>query len=1536
MRKKLYPPGSTSAGPGHPGGRPGGLPPLSILFAVLVLGCFSLPAAAGVNVWTTTGPYINDHRPAVNCLTWYLNEVYAGTGYSSMDHGLFVTADGGGTWSANQFDIVPVQAARSFLKSSGVPPVFSRVTMLGTNAGLYKQVNGGAWTNEGFSDVSVLRGQYLVDSGRVYRSTNSGGSWTDVTTAGMAVAFIECLAVYVPNNAVAYAGTTTGGVFKTTNGGTSWAPVNTGLPAGRVDSAGVSGSDPNLVYASVFYQGIFRSTDGGGSWSPASGGLPASMTTQGARLVLAVDPANSQILYTGGTDSSVWGTGVYRSIDGGGNWAFFFLAGLVPDTALKIRDILVKDSTHLYAATEDGVYTLQICEPPAITDQPDDVTVCAGQPATLSVTATGTNLAYQWEIWSVLPGGTGFWNNLEGATANSYTNPSPAGTHNYRCVVSNECGTAESGSAHIEADQPAAITAQPAAHTPVCPGGTATLTVTATGTNLRYQWYWEEVTSHPVGDNSNTYSTTVPSLYYVVVSNACGAVESNHVIVETIPPPQITAQPAGATICPGQTATLSVTATGTGLSYQWGYSSICTIETYTPIPGATSSVYNAGQTGCYRVVVQDLCGATATSAEVIVGMFDPPHITTQPVGADICPGQTATLSVAATGTGLTYQWLLGHGTGSEITGATAPAYTANYGGSFQVRVTDQCGAVAYSDWVWVNMNEPPSITTQPQPVNVCTGATATLKVWAAGTNLHYQWYRDETVAHPVGGDSDTYTTTVPSLYYVKVYNICGAVESALVEVGTIAPVQITAQPVSADICPGQPVTLSVTATGTGLSYQWYYLCAGVQQEITGATGPTYIVTTDSPCPFNQYQVVVRDQCGNSVASSEAQVLVNHAPAIQDQSQSDELCQGQQKILTVVADGVDNTYQWQRWDALAPGGGAWMDIPGAATSEYLFHDIVSDRFRCAVTNQCGTTVGEPIDVWVTEHPPVIQVQPHADSYCGGLRTLSVTATGGMNLSYQWQWTSGGEIVVWNDLPSATEETYETAAEGVYRVVVTNACGSTESDPVNLRISTAIPTIATQPPSSHICAGEYGYNEVEATGGALDYRWYQGVKGDTSQPLSSGDHMSVLLFSTTHFWVRVSNACGSVDSETATIQVGPPDILAQPADAQACDAHPAVLTVTADGGDMTYQWQVDWVLPTGHAWHEISGANAATCSITDEGAYRVVVTNDCGSRESQTVQVTSGAAFISGQSSDPSIAVGGTAQLSVTATGIAPIHYAWFAGPSGDTSHPAPGGSDTSTYTTPALQQTTTYWCQADNACDNSVSYSQTFTVHVYSKAGNFSVKGFLGVGLNLPERAIHLRGPNAVFRMDRTQDTAAFLIGRVTQDQAIMKSFLVGVNASPDGIGHLVVSDLGQAASGAGATRMTIGHDGTATFQNDVRARSFAVISSLRFKTDIRPLEGAGEMVSRLRGVNFLWKADGRRDVGLIAEEAAAVEPQLAPGQGLVKNGLDYGRLAVLLVESCKERQQRIENLRGRCLELRELIDRIQSRLAADEVDKNKR
>jgi photosystem II stability/assembly factor-like uncharacterized protein len=128
---------------------------------------------------------------------------------------------------------------------------------------------------------------------------------------------------------VYYFGATGGGVWKTTDGGASWQNVSDKFfKTSSIGAVAVADSDANVVYVgtgetairgstSSHGDGVYRSTDGGATWT----NVGLSDTRQIARI--RIDPRNPDIAFVA-SQGHIWGPndarGVYRTLDGGKTW----------------------------------------------------------------------------------------------------------------------------------------------------------------------------------------------------------------------------------------------------------------------------------------------------------------------------------------------------------------------------------------------------------------------------------------------------------------------------------------------------------------------------------------------------------------------------------------------------------------------------------------------------------------------------------------------------------------------------------------------------------------------------------------------------------------------------------------------------------------------------------------------------------------------------------------------------------------------------------------------------------------------------------------------------------------------------------------------------------------------------------------------------------------------------------------------------------------------------------------------------------------
>jgi photosystem II stability/assembly factor-like uncharacterized protein len=174
--------------------------------------------------------------------------------------------------------------------------------------------------------------------------------------------------------------------------------------------------------------------------------------------------------------------------------------------------------------------------------------------------------------------------------------------------------------------------------------------------------------------------------------------------------PSILAHPAHQSVTSGQLTQLSVVASGGELGYQWQKKSPGSPDSaFADIAGATFANYSFTASindngSAFRVLVRNSYGAIASSSAAIevANIVSLPVITLEPADVKIGEGGKATLSVAANGPNITYQWQIRSPAGAmfvDIGSATSSSYTTSTltnfdnGTQFRVIVSNQAGSV---------------------------------------------------------------------------------------------------------------------------------------------------------------------------------------------------------------------------------------------------------------------------------------------------------------------------------------------------------------------------------------------------------------------------------------------------------------------------------------------------------------------------------------------------------------------------------------------------------------------------------------------------------------------------------------------------------------------------------------------------------------------------------------------------------------------------------------------------------------------------
>lgn len=139
---------------------------------------------------------------------------------------------------------------------------------------------------------------------------------------------IADVAVDPTNSSIIYVGSASGGIFKSTNRGTTWEPIfDQSGGSQSIGAIAIAASDPQIVWAgtgepnnrqsSSWGNGVFRSLDGGRTWK----GMGLAATHHIGRIL--INPRNPDVVYVAAL-GHLWGAneerGVYRTRDGGKNW----------------------------------------------------------------------------------------------------------------------------------------------------------------------------------------------------------------------------------------------------------------------------------------------------------------------------------------------------------------------------------------------------------------------------------------------------------------------------------------------------------------------------------------------------------------------------------------------------------------------------------------------------------------------------------------------------------------------------------------------------------------------------------------------------------------------------------------------------------------------------------------------------------------------------------------------------------------------------------------------------------------------------------------------------------------------------------------------------------------------------------------------------------------------------------------------------------------------------------------------------------------
>ncbi|MBV6441670.1 MAG: hypothetical protein DYG98_05820 [Haliscomenobacteraceae bacterium CHB4] len=317
----------------------------------------------GVNLWKSTNggsswslaTYWNNSGPPgvpvihadKHALLWTGNTLYSGN-----DGGIHKTANNGASWTFISGNLVISQMYRLGVSQSDnkvICGLQDNGTKLRSTAGTWTDNIGGdgmeCFIHPTNSNIMYGESQY----GHIRRSTNGGGSWTNIhnNVPGEPDGAWVTPFVMDPNNSTTlYVGYDE--VYKSANQGNSWTALSSLNPVFDMQHIAVAPSASNTIYACDGDQ-VFLTTNGGTSWNNVTGNLPTSNFIT----YLAIDPGDANTVYVtfGGYTA---GQKVYMSTTGGGTWAN--ISGTLPN--IPANCILAQPNSGgvLYMGMDVGIY----------------------------------------------------------------------------------------------------------------------------------------------------------------------------------------------------------------------------------------------------------------------------------------------------------------------------------------------------------------------------------------------------------------------------------------------------------------------------------------------------------------------------------------------------------------------------------------------------------------------------------------------------------------------------------------------------------------------------------------------------------------------------------------------------------------------------------------------------------------------------------------------------------------------------------------------------------------------------------------------------------------------------------------------------------------------------------------------------------------------------------------------------------------------------------------------------------------------------
>ncbi len=334
---------------------------------------------------------------------------------------------------------------------------------------------------------------------------------------------------------------------------------------------------------------------------------------------------------------------------------------------------------------------------------------------------------------------------------------------------------------------------------------------------------------------------------------------------------------------------------------------------------------------------------------------------------------------------------------------------------------------------------------------------------------------------------------------------------------------IASQPQDQRICIVDGLSFDVQANGNNLSYQWQLDSGSGYQNLSN--NATYsgtqsmllnINSTDNSFATHTYRCLINSDCASDVPSSMVRILLVTEPQLLSPPRGLTICEGQDTILQLIAEGVGLNFQWQRND-----GGGFVNLMDNANFSGTQTDILrlnaantEASFQCILTDSCG--------IMLTAGPALLQIEPLPTAnfdYTNNGSTFNFNNLSTNGNTFMWDFgDSNGSMM--------RDPSHTYTQEGTYTVQleVTNGCGTvTFMETITVIIQVAPVASFTATNGSGCAPLTVSFNDESGTN--VSSRLWTFAGGD---PATSTDANPTVSYSDAGIFdvrLEVSNSAGS---------------------------------------------------------------------------------------------------------------------------------------------------------------------------------------------------------------------------------------------------------------------------------------------------------------------------------------------------------------------------------------------------------------------------